>query len=283
MTRLRTLALQVALLIVPIGCVAPVESSPEGEQFDEAAMALIAENALIPNALIPNALIPNALIPSTLISNALILDTLDPSALAAIQDPGTGGTLSRMLVEYTVGCALTSDQSFSFSWTDAQNVIHNETYLGVLGIAPEWATGPLTVEGQEMVSACIAGRTNYSGTTVTISMRSLQSPVKTLVKSEELEEYRYVEGGFWGNLFAESPHLSACYTDADVSHSRSASRECATGHLDTDGEILPCGMIKIVGPCEEICQPLNGAGEYYPDCVDPVWGKIQNVATTALR
>jgi hypothetical protein len=282
MTRFQTSALQIALLIAPIGCTAPVESS-EAEQVDEAAFSLVTENMLSPNALIPNALIPNALIPNALIPNALIPNALDPSALAAITDSGTAGALSRMFMKYAVGCAFTSSQSFQFSWTDSKKVIHNEAYYGVLGVAPDWATGPLSTYGQEMVSACMAARTNYSGTQVTISLRSLQSPLKTLVGSAELSAYPYVEGGFWGNLFPSSnPRLNACYTGANVDHSRAAYRECAAGHLNTDGTISSCGIIRILGACERSCKPLDGAGQFYPECTDAAGHKTKEVATTAL-
>jgi hypothetical protein len=190
----RTIALTAALLVISTGCAVPIESSPEGEQVEGAA-AVVTDNALVANA-------------------------RTPSALAAIKDAGTGGTLSRLFVKYAVGCAFVPSQSFSFSWTDTENVIHNEVYYGILGIAPDWAKGSLSKADQEMVSACLAGRTNYYGTSVTISMRSLQSPLKTLVGSEELTEYPYVEGGFWGNLFTKTPYLSACYNTADVSRSR---------------------------------------------------------------
>lgn len=282
MIRFRALAIQVALLAAPIGCIAPVESFEKREHLDEAAAALVSENALIPNALIPNALIPNALFPNALSPHALSPSGLSPSAQTAIKDPGLGGILSRMLVKYAVGCALSSSQSFSFTWTDFQSGSHQETYQGSLGIAPQWATGPLNGLGQEMVSACLAGRTNYYGTQVTISMRSLQSPLKTLVGAAELAAYPYVEGAFWGNIFVANPHLSACYTTADVNHSKAALRECATGHVDTSGGTWPCGGIHIVGACEDRCKGLNGAGQYYPECDDPAWGKSQNIVTTAL-
>jgi hypothetical protein len=281
MTGRRTIALKAALLALSIGCAAPIESSPEEEQIEEAATTLINGNSLVPNALVPNALVPNALVPNALVPNALSPSALSPSALAAIQDSGTGGMLSRLFMKYAVGCAFTPTQAFSFSWTDTQNVIHQEVYYGLLGVAPDWSAKPLSRDGQEIVSACIAGRTNYYGAQVTISMRSVQSPLKTLADSPELSAYPYVEGGFWGNLFATSPRLSACYTTANVAHSRAAWRECATGHADTDGTVA-CGIIQLLGPCESRCQSLNGAGQYYPSCTDPVWGSTKNVVTSAL-
>jgi hypothetical protein len=286
MTQPHYRSLLVALLIAPIGCTAHVESSEdpgEAEQVDEAPAALVTENMLTPNALIPNALMSNALIPNALTTNALTTNALDPGALAAITDPGTAGTLSRMFLKYAVGCAFTSSQAFRFSWTDSSGVVHAEAYYGLLGIAASWATGPLDLPHKELVTACIAARTNYSGTQVTISLRSLQDPLKTLVGSSELSSYPAIEGAFWGNLFTSNPRIMACYTGANVAHSRAAYRECATGHLNSDGTVSSCGPIRILGACETTCKSLDSAGKFYPECTDSSTDyKTKNVGTTAL-
>src|SRR5690349_14410687 len=108
------------------GCTGNVVGE-EGE-VESAASAIITENALTPNALTPNALTPNALTPNALTPNALTPNALTPNALSPIMDPGTAGTLSRQFLKYTVGCALSPTQSFSFSWTDESDVVHDETY-----------------------------------------------------------------------------------------------------------------------------------------------------------
>ena len=45
-------------------------------------------------------------------------------------------------------------------------------------------------------------------------------------------------------------------------------------------------MIHIVGPCSSVCQTLNGAGQYYPSCVEHPGtgsgGTTKEVITTAL-
>src|SRR4051812_13215695 len=151
----------------------------DGEDLGTAESALEADNALTPNALTPNALTPNALTPNALTPNALTPNALSSSALSAIQDPGLAGTLSRQHLKYTVSCALDASQSFSFSWTDSSNVVHNETYPGSLGLWTQWETQPLNTMGQQLISACLAARTNYYSTPVTISSRG---PVKALNK-----------------------------------------------------------------------------------------------------
>jgi hypothetical protein len=255
------------------------------EPVAEGASPLVTDNALIPNALIPNALIPNALIPNALIPNALIPNALDSGALAALQDPGAAGALSRQLMRYVASCALDATQSFDFSWTD-ESGSHNESYPGVLGIAPGWATGALTDDtSQRLVSGCLAGRANWYGVTVVISMRSKFDPLKSAVGDLELLAYPNIEGAFWGNLFAPAPYMNACYKTANVAIARADLRDCAAGHLDGSGNVLPCGPIAIAGHCSAFCDPLNGAKQYYPACVDhPGAGSATTTAviTTAL-
>ncbi len=257
-----TLAVAVSFWVASSGCISQdLESEPLG--IDQSA--LVSDNALNPNALNPNALNPNALNPNALNPNALNPNALAPSALAAIQDAGDAGVLSRALLKYIVSCALDTSQSFSFSWTDSQGVVHDESYPGLLGIATSWATGALSADMQLFVSSCLAARVNWYGVPVIISARSLKEPLKALVNDIELQDYPHIEGAFWGNLFTTSPHLYSCYNGANVENSRTWQRDCAVGHLD--GQTLsPCGMISLVGDCSTVCQNVNGAGQYYPSC-----------------
>jgi hypothetical protein len=246
-----------------MGCGA--EAGPEEEELTgEAVSGLLEDNALSMNAISLNAISLNAIS-----LNALNASVLNPGDLAAIQDPGPKGTLARQFVRYAVGCAFTSSQSFSFSWMDGQGTVHNEVYPGQLGVAPSWATGALDTAGQRIVSACVIARVNYYEVPVVISVRSLIEPLKTLTGSSELANYPNVEGAFWGNLFACQPYANACYNSATVNNSRAWQRDCAVGHLTGNGsDVVQCGMIKIAGPCSNVCQALNGAGQYYPSCIE---------------
>jgi hypothetical protein len=248
------------------GCGGGFEDEADDEMTAEAEGALVEGNALNLNALNLNALNLNALN-----LNALNLNSLDAASLASIRDNGPSGELARAFLRYAVSCALNTNQTFNFSWTDAGGTVHNEIYRGDLGVAPGWATGPLTSDGQRMVSACVAARVNYYQVSVIISMRSLTEPLKTLTGSQELANYPDVEGAFWGNLFGSQPFMNACYNSATVSNSRAYKREC--------------GIIDIAGPCSQLCQGLNGAGQYYPSCIErPGQGSTATklVVTTAL-
>jgi hypothetical protein len=274
----RQIVWNVVLSVAAAGCGAAAE---DPEAVGVADLELVGENALSPNALSPNALNPNALSPNALSPNALSPNALSPSALAAITNPDHAGALSRQLLRYVVGCALDATQSFTVTWTDNKG-LQSETYPGLLGIEPAWATGPLSLHGQQLVSACLAARTNWYEVSVIISMRSLQNPLKTLATPEELIAYPNIEGGFWGNLFAASPYLRACYKDSTVDNSRSHQRDCAAGHVNPNQTISTCGMISIIGSCDTHCSALNPQGQFYPDCTDPVHGKTSNMVTTAL-
>ena len=203
------------------GCIGSVdpEMSADDELVGEAESAVIGENALNLNALNLNALNLNALN-----LNALNLNGLSLTNLAAIQNPGSSGTLARLALRYMASCALTSNQSFSFSWTDLLGTVHNEVYPGLLGLAPTWTHWPLCIEQQRMVSACLAARVNYYEVPVVISARSVTEPLKTLTSSQEKIDYPHIEGAFWGNLFAPVPFLNACYNSATVKLARVAAR-----------------------------------------------------------
>ncbi|WP_437480964.1 hypothetical protein WME75_36635 [Sorangium sp. So ce1014] len=264
------------------GCIAPelaLEAEGEAENIDSSADALVSGNALSYNALSYNALSYNALS-----YNALSYNALSPAAASALQDSGAGGALFRMLVNYTVSCALDASQAFSFSWTDAAGATHNEVYHGELGLADTWSDGPLGAAGKQVVSACLAARTNRYGVSVVISMRSHEKPLRHEVDRDEREAYPHVEGAFWGDLFAETPYLRACYNEANAEASRAAQRDCAAGSVDEPGDdVEPCGMIEIVGSCQDHCSKLHPPGQYHKDCEDPDSGKTRYVITTALR
>ncbi|UQA60974.1 hypothetical protein [Polyangium aurulentum] len=258
-------ALVTALLLVA-GCVS--EAEPMDELISDAEQELSSSNALVPNAINPNAINPNAIEPSALSMYPLSLSSIGSSSLAAIQDPGSAGEMSRQFLKYAVSCAFYPIQSFAFSWTDAKGVVHNEVYRGDLGFAPDWAWQRLDVTGQEWVTACLAARTNWYGTSVLISMRSVMA--STRASADEIDAYPHEEGAFWGNLFAATPFVRACYWTSNVSRSRASYRDCATGHLDSQSNVQECGPIHIIGACDTYCGVTQSIDGRHPHCVvDP--------------
>jgi hypothetical protein len=264
------------------GCAFDSSALVEGEALGEAESQFEYSNALNPNALNPNALNPNALNPNALNPNALNPNGLLPAALASILDPGDAGVLSRQLLSYVVSCALTPVQSFSFTWYDSSNFPHLETFTGLLGLAPGWATGAATLSSQRWVSACLASRVNWYGLRVVLSSRGVHPNLKTQDLVERLT-FTSEEGAFFGNLFQANPAVYACYNETNRDHSRSLLRDCAAGHINSSGEAEECGPMHILGSCDDYCAPLDEAGLYHPSCSREIGGAATaHVVTTFL-
>ena len=271
----------VTALLLAAGCVSTEE---EDGIVEDAEQELASSNALVPNAINPNAINPNALDPSALGASPLSLASIGSSSLAAIQDPGSAGNMSRQFLRYAVSCAFNPTQSFAFSWTDEKGAVRNEVYWGDLGFAPGWATQKLDVMGQEWVTACLAARTNWYGTSVLISMRSVMA--STRASAAEIDAYPHEEGAFWGNLFAAKPFVRSCYWAGNISRSRSSYRDCATGHIDNQSNVLECGPIHIIGACDTYCGATQSIDGRHPYCVvDPdvsLIAKTEHVLTVFL-
>jgi hypothetical protein len=250
--------------LVLAGCGTGSIDSMDEERTGEVGEALENSNAMNPNAMNPNAMNPNAMNPNAMNPNALSPTAMSATAMAALLDPGTAGDLSRQLLRYTVSCALAPTRSFSLSWTDAAGAIHAEVYWGLLGLADDWATSPLSTTGAEWVSACLASRVNWYGVPVMLSSRGTVPQLATT--STERSTYSKLEGAFFGNLFTATPTVYTCYTVDDIANSRSAQRDCATGHLDSDGSVSSCGILQILGACADFCSSVQASKQYYPNC-----------------
>ena len=270
----RVASASVLAMLALTGCSAAEEDAEDAPGAPGVALSEITNgNALNPNALNPNALNPNALNPNA----------LSPRALAAITNAGTAGDLSRQLLRYTVSCALDTTQSFNFSWTDSQGAVHGETYPGLIGLQPGWATQPLAAIDGQWISACLASRINWYGVPVTLSSRGAHPKLRSPT-SLEISNYAHQEGAFWGDLFSASPSLYACSYDPDDSYSRSKMRDCAAGHLDSQGVLQSCGMVQLVGSCDTHCDALQGTARYHAQCATTVGGApVGQIVSTYLQ
>lgn len=253
-----------ASTIFVMGCAMESEQPYLDEPIGDAEEPILGANALAANALAANALAANALAANALAANSLTYASLATTSQDRLRDPGPDGVLARAFLKYAVLCAFTPSQHFTFSWTDADSVLHSEDFAGEVGLAPEWRTGSMDTASQEWVSACLASRTNYYGVSVVISMRGSKNELSTTL-GEQLNYLRR-EGAFWGNLFAPTPAAYACYYEPNVDHSRYKMRDCATGHVN-GSNIDSCGVIEILGSCDNVCDlnllPIINA---YPSC-----------------
>jgi hypothetical protein len=248
-----------AVLFLVSGCGA---EQSDGE-LASATSAVESTNTLTVNTLTVNTLTVNTLTVNTLTVNSLTSGTLGSPVLTALQNTTPVGAANRTIFHYIVTCALDPSQSVTYSWSDGVNT-YTVTEVGQIGLAPRWATRSLESWGQQLVSACIGARVNYFGVTVPISVRN--EVLVPTTSSAELADYPYVEGAFWGNLFAPAPSLNSCYNPANVANSRADQRECATGYLDADGNVDPCGIITLTGSCDEQCWGFDATHQFYWGC-----------------
>jgi hypothetical protein len=258
-TSYRVLAIPAVLQFLA-GCV--VEQS-DPEDVGVAESAVLTTNTLTTNTLTTNTLTTNTLTTNTLTTNTLTTNGLGSQVVTALQDTTPVGAANRTVFHYLVTCALDPTQSVTYTWSDGEST-NTVTEVGQIGLAPQWATGPLRSWGQQLVSACVASRINYFGVTVPISVRN--EVLAPTTSSAELADYPFVEGAFWGNLFTSTPSLSSCYDPANVENSRSDQRECATGFLDANGQIDPCGLITLTGSCADECAWFDPVGQFYVGC-----------------
>ena len=213
--------------------------------------------------------------------NALNLNALDSTSLNAIQAPGPSGDMARQLVQYAVSCALDSTQSFSFTWRDTGGVTHQENDPGLLGLATDWASQPLSASGEQWVSACLAARVNWYGVHVMLSARGSNTGLQ--VSDPERSTFMLQEGAFFGNLFGPTPKVYSCDNDAHVDLARSRYRDCAAGHLNLDTSVSDCGIIQRLGSCSSRCAAADPTDGYYPSCRDPGETPIAETITIYLE
>lgn len=245
--------------ILPLACGCAPEAALEAERFASSPHVAPAGDGSSSSTLHSNGIIPNGIIPHGIIPSALRPDSLPSSALRSLRDEGPAGTRSRAFVKYAVGCAFDASQTFTLRWSGG-----TEEYRGALGLAPEWAEGPLSPTKQRWVSACIAARANRLGLPVTISMRSPAS-AGLVADLEERRAFSYKEGAFWGNLFGERPALYACHVPSNAERVRAKDRSCATGLATASGP-LGCGIIQPLGDCASLCTAADDPETGYTSC-----------------
>jgi hypothetical protein len=195
------------------------------------------------NGMSANGMSANGMSANGMSANGLSAGTLTPGNAAAIQDPGEQGDNAREFMSYVVSCALTPSQHLDFSWTDEAGAVHNESYYGALGLAPNWALGPLDVSGQQWVSACLAARVNALGVHVPLSLRGTHPALA--VTQTERQNYGTREAVWFGNIFTSNPAVYACYDPVNFLLADLDKRVCAQ---PVPG-VFDCGIIHVLGPC----------------------------------
>jgi hypothetical protein len=185
-----------------------------------------------------------------LASRPLRAGQLAPEARRSLADASI-----RRALAYVVACALDEGDVLRLRAAAGPLVLE-----GRLGLAPEWRRRPCHRRCQEQVSACVAARVNVEGAAVPILFASHAASRRPV---------GHTEGAFFGNLFANPPHLLSC-------RARQASppvrgRRCT---VDRSGV---CRPVRPVGDCEDVCE---GAG--YRSCRAPEHAGRRSPAITVI-
>ena len=175
-----------------------------------------------------------------------------PAPLQLTADAPMAAADARVLTEYLINCALPEGVE-----VQAEHNGQDHRFAGAMGLAPSWIDKGLTLEEQRWVSACILARTNRFGKKIKLSLRAEESAFPALQASaQERALYSLFEGGFFGNIFAESPTAYVCggkLTTRQAMDRIFNDRVCAEPSGETlisGARLTRCGFI-YTGPCND--------------------------------
>ncbi|HEX5746376.1 MAG TPA: hypothetical protein VFZ09_09030 [Archangium sp.] len=232
----------VLLLLCACG---PAEEVPSESSTLQARSQEIA----VSNGLAFNGLAFNGLAFNGLAFNGLTLNGLNSTAFHSWfqEEPA----LRNMLMSYMVQCAVPSGQTRTYT-SPSTGITY--TWMGNLGLAPDWASGkPSTVQEQQVVSACLAAHGNKYGVRIPMSVLGKNAKAVTIpYTSSELTTFSEREGCFFGNLFNNEGIYAV--SDAPPLHVEdSTARGCALSTVEnnTSQECLP--LVRIRGNCGNFC------------------------------
>lgn len=157
--------------------------------------------------------------------------------------------------EYLVECALPLGQSITKTIDGEELELH-----GLLGLAPEWASGACDEECQQWVTACLLARTNVSGQSVTIWIQAEHPAVGYGIPDDVVHE-----ASWFGNLFAGPGEQYLCKGAANgPAAALREGRTCSLGQGCGFTKYQSCGQGRctMAGPDDDVpadCTP-NGAG-----------------------
>lgn len=197
MSSLRILGV-LALALCSLASTACSESGleeAEEEAVDAYEEAISSTNRLSMNRLKASSLHIKDLSTDPLSSNGT---TLAPNGLLQSKD-------GRDALTYILRCALPVGKTLT-----AQVGAKVYIYSGLIGIAPEWLTQPLTQTGRRWMTACLLAHVNAYGQEVLISLRGNKSALA--VTADEAADFTLQEMSFYGDIFKESgePEMYAC-------------------------------------------------------------------------
>lgn len=215
-------------LVTTLTVLAACATEPDGSCVSDRRISLnrIALNRIALNRISLNGLL-GAELPKLALTSEALGAAIDP---ALLEDE-----LAASVLEYTVSCALTSEQSVAVTVGE-----ETRTFTGALGLAPQWGAvdGECDGECRRWVSACLIARSNYTGESHEISLLGDRPELDPT--AEESREFDSEEATYFGDLFATPMVIYACVPEG----ASPPERTCGDGS--------DCA-IEIVGACDEVC------------------------------
>jgi hypothetical protein len=135
--------------------------------------------------------------------NPASFDSIEGLVDALADDPGTLDFLNTI-----IECALPFQTELTVGEGDRAT-----TFVGQLGLAPEWLDGPCEEACQEWVSACMMARTNAYGLPVDIFFVAENEHLQALNVAPADRGFGVREAAFYGNLFGSPALAYACRGD----------------------------------------------------------------------
>ena len=125
------------------------------EDVGEVSAAGIAQNGIAQNGIAQNGLTANPTVADALLSMPLTVGWKDPRINSTIGDPR-----AVVMFDYLWQCAAPAGARLTFADLRPSPTYPPVTFVGQLGLCPQWVNGLPDKECLEQVSACLAVRTN---------------------------------------------------------------------------------------------------------------------------
>lgn len=184
----------------------------------------------------------------------------------------------RDVLRYIVQCALPAGQELT---TKVDGQTH--TFAGAMGLAPNWAKGPLNASDQRWVSACVLSRVNFFGVPVPISLQGDHAIPELRTRGDESRDFTIEEGAFYGNIFLPDAVAYVCKGRGPMPKDNPwVGKRVCTEVQDGSAVVTKCNFI-LAGACADVCATRNAVSGAYEKCKAPDGQVYSEVLTTYLR
>ena len=142
-----------------------------------------------------------------LVASCLVVFQVNSKRLNLSQNEFEALTGDKRFFSYLIECALPKHTQVEIEFDSNSTILQ-----GHFGLAENWAEQSLSIEKQRWVTACLLARVNHFGTSVLISMRTINDETYKELQptQEEIKDFSLYEGGFYGNIFSATPWAKVC-------------------------------------------------------------------------